>query len=89
MDIEIKKHYPPEVSKIIACSFDFFVDQIDNHTILKYLHKEQNLCIDAHIRLDVKAHIYIILDDHNRFIDFKDDDRLDIQLEFAVNKSIS
>ena len=89
MEIEIKKYYPPRVSEIIACSFDFFVGRIDDHTVLKYPHGEQNLCADAQTRLDVEAHIYTILGDHDRIIGFKGGDRLGIRLEFAVNRSIS
>lgn len=54
MEIEIKNYYPPGVSEIIACSFDFFVGRIDEHTVFKHPHGEQNPCTDAQIRLDVE-----------------------------------
>jgi hypothetical protein len=77
MEIEFKYYYPPGVSEIIACSFDFFVGRIDEYTVLKYPH-------GAQMRLDVEAQIYTILGDHDRIIGFKGGDKQGIRLEYAA-----
>jgi len=69
-EIEVPLYYAPGVTAIIASSFYYFLNLIDESTVLKYLYNKI-LNKDTKLRLDIEAQIYIIFRKNNRIIEFE------------------
>lgn len=72
---------------VIACSFDYLIGRIDDHTVLKYLQDQEDS--QARASLEVEAQIYCILGEHDRILKFKGSNNYGILLQFAENGSLT
>lgn len=88
---EIILREPAGVTKIIVCSFDYFIGLVGDDVILKYPHLEKDQA--THDRLLTEAKFYQLLQPdgktHDRIIQYKHHDEHGIYLEYAPNGSIS